>query len=57
MSHPGSEKMKLKHLYVCPGCSNHIYNNNMVNRYNISIKLQAKILQNNPWVRKKITNK
>jgi hypothetical protein len=27
--------------------------NNMVNKYNISIKLQAKILQNDMWVRKK----
>jgi hypothetical protein len=27
--------------------------NNMVNKYNISIKLQAKILQNDPWVQNK----
>jgi hypothetical protein len=27
----------------------------MVNSYNISIKLQAKILQNDPWVGKNIT--
>jgi hypothetical protein len=27
----------------------------MVNSYNISIKLQAKILQNDPWVEKNIT--
>jgi hypothetical protein len=35
LSHPDSEKIKLKHLYVYPGCSNHTYNNNMINRYNI----------------------
>jgi hypothetical protein len=40
---------------VCPRYSNHTYSNNMLNRYNISIKLQTKILQNAPWVRKKIT--
>jgi hypothetical protein len=43
LSHPCSEKMKLKPLYVCPRCLNHTYSNNMVNKYNISIKLQAKI--------------
>jgi phosphopantothenoylcysteine synthetase/decarboxylase len=55
MSHPSSKKMKQKPLFVCPGCSKHMYSNNMVNRYNILIKLQAKILQNDPRVRKKIT--
>jgi hypothetical protein len=40
---PLSEKVGLKALYVCPGCSNHTYNNNMVNRYNTLIKFQAKI--------------
>jgi hypothetical protein len=29
--------------------------NNMVNRYNISFKLQAKILENDNWVRNMIT--
>jgi hypothetical protein len=45
--------MKLKPLYMCLGCSNHTYSNNMVNKYNISIKLQDKNLQNGPWVQKK----
>jgi hypothetical protein len=34
--------MKLKPLYVCPGCSNHMYSNNMANRYNISINYKVK---------------
>jgi hypothetical protein len=42
LSHPGFEKMKPKPLYVCPGCSNHMYSNNMVNRYNISINYRIK---------------
>jgi hypothetical protein len=42
LSHPGFEKMKLKPLYVCPGCSNHTYSNNIVNRYNISINYRVK---------------
>jgi hypothetical protein len=37
MSHPGFEKMKLKPLHVCLGCSNHTYSNNTVNIYNILI--------------------
>jgi hypothetical protein len=27
---PLSEMMEPKLLYVCPGCSNHMYNNNMI---------------------------
>jgi hypothetical protein len=42
LSHPSSEKMKPKPLYVCPGCSNHAYSNNMVNRYNISINYRIR---------------
>jgi hypothetical protein len=42
LSHPSSETMKLKPLYVCSGCSNHMYSNNMVNRYNISIYYKLK---------------
>jgi hypothetical protein len=34
--------MKSKPLYMCPGCSNHTYSNNMVNRYNISINYKLK---------------
>jgi hypothetical protein len=42
LSHPGSEKTKPKPLYVCPGCLNHTYSKNMVNRYNISINYKIK---------------
>jgi hypothetical protein len=28
---PRSEKMEMKPPYVCPGCSNHTYINNMIN--------------------------
>jgi hypothetical protein len=38
----GSKKMKLKPLYMCPGCSNHTYSNSMVNRYNILINYRVK---------------
>jgi hypothetical protein len=27
---------------MCPGCSNHTYSNNMVNRYNISINYKLR---------------
>jgi hypothetical protein len=37
VSHPNFEKMKPKPLYVCPRCSNHMYSNNMISRYNISL--------------------
>jgi hypothetical protein len=42
LSHPGSEKIKPKALYVYPGCSNRTYGNNMVNRYNISLNYKLK---------------
>jgi hypothetical protein len=29
---PCSEKAEMKPLDMCPGCSNHTYNNNMINR-------------------------
>jgi hypothetical protein len=29
---PRSEKTETRPPYVCPGCSNHTYNNNMINR-------------------------
>jgi hypothetical protein len=32
---PRSEKAETKHPYMCPGCSNHTYNNNMINRCHI----------------------
>jgi hypothetical protein len=31
---PRSEKEEPKPLHVCPGCSNHTYSNNMINRCN-----------------------
>jgi hypothetical protein len=53
MSHPSFKKMKSKPLYMCPGCSNHTYSNNMVNRYNISINYKLNSLQNDMCVQKK----
>jgi hypothetical protein len=32
---PQSEKVELKPLYVCSGCSNHTYSNNRINRCNV----------------------
>jgi hypothetical protein len=32
---PRSKKMEMKHSYVCPVCSNHTYNNNMINRCHV----------------------
>jgi hypothetical protein len=32
---PHSEKMEMKPLYVCPGCSYHTYCNNMINRCHV----------------------
>jgi hypothetical protein len=29
-SYPSSKRVELKPLYVCPGCSNHTYSNNMI---------------------------
>jgi hypothetical protein len=28
---PSSEKVEMKPPYVCPGCLNHTYSNNMIN--------------------------
>jgi hypothetical protein len=55
VSHPGSEKTKPKPLYVCPGCSNHTYSNNMVNRYNISINYRVKSYKMTRGSKRKIT--
>jgi hypothetical protein len=55
LSHPGSEKIKPKPLYVCPGCSNHTYSNNMVNRYNISINYRVKSYKMTGGSKRKIT--
>jgi hypothetical protein len=32
---PRSEKEGTKPPYVCPGCSNHMHGNNMINRCNV----------------------
>jgi hypothetical protein len=32
---PRSEKAEMKPPYVCPGCSNHTYSNNMINRHHV----------------------
>jgi hypothetical protein len=55
VSHPSSEKMKPKPLYVCLGCSNHTYSNNMVNRYNISINYTVKSYKMTHGSKRKIT--
>jgi hypothetical protein len=35
---PQFEKTELKPIYVCPGCSNHTYSNNMIKQMQCSIK-------------------
>jgi hypothetical protein len=32
---PHSEKEGMKPPYVCPGCSNHTYSNNMITRFHV----------------------
>jgi hypothetical protein len=32
---PRTEKVEIKPPYMCPGCSNHTYNNNMINRHHV----------------------
>jgi hypothetical protein len=32
---PRSENVEPKLLYMCPGCSNHMYSNNLINRCNV----------------------
>jgi hypothetical protein len=49
--------MKLEALFVCSGCSNHLYSEQYGEQIQHLDKLQAKILQNDPWVRKKITER
>jgi hypothetical protein len=34
---PRSKKVEPKPLYVCPGCSNHTYSNNMIIRCNVGL--------------------
>jgi hypothetical protein len=48
LSHPGFEKTKPNALYVCLRYLNHTYINNMVNKYDILIKLQVKNLTEYP---------
>jgi hypothetical protein len=54
MSYLDSEKMKLKPLYVCPGCSNHMYRNNMINRYNISLNYKLKSYKMTPGLERRL---
>jgi hypothetical protein len=35
---PRSEKEGTKLPYVCPGCSNHMHGNNIINRVNVTNK-------------------
>jgi hypothetical protein len=49
-----SEKLEPKPLYVCPGCSLHMYSNNMI-QMQCSIKHSSYSLHDDPWVLKKIT--
>jgi hypothetical protein len=46
MSHPGSEKIKPKPLYVGPAYSNHMYSEQYDKQIQYLNKLQAKLLQN-----------
>jgi hypothetical protein len=32
---PRSEKAEMKPPYVCPGCLNHTYSNNMINKFHV----------------------
>jgi hypothetical protein len=57
LSHLSFEKMKSKPLYVCPGCSNHTYTNNMINRYNISLNYKVKSYKMTHGPKRKITDK
>jgi hypothetical protein len=43
VSHPGSEKMKPKPLYVCSGCSSHTYDQQYGEQIQYLIKLQTRI--------------
>jgi hypothetical protein len=52
---PWFYETELKPPYVCPVCSNHTHNEQYGEHIQYLVKLQAKILQNDPWVSKKIT--
>jgi hypothetical protein len=51
---PRSEKVGLKPLYVCSGCSIHTHSNNMIHMH-CSIKHSNQSLHNNQWVLKMFT--
>jgi hypothetical protein len=51
---PRSEKVEPKPLNVCPGCSLHMYSNNMIHMQ-CSIKHSNYSLHDDPRVLKKIT--
>jgi hypothetical protein len=46
---PWSDRVEPKPLYVCLGCSNHTYSNNMI-QMQCSIKHIKYLLHNDPWV-------
>jgi hypothetical protein len=48
---PPSERVEPKPLYLCLGCSNHTYNNNMI-QMQCSIKHNKYLLHNDPWALK-----
>jgi hypothetical protein len=50
---PRSEKEGTKPLYVCPGCSNHTYSNNMITRIHVQ-QYKYLFISNDPWVQRKL---
>jgi hypothetical protein len=51
---PQSERVEPNPLYVCPGCSNHTYSNNMIQMQ--CLKKHSKyLLHKDPWVLKMFT--
>jgi hypothetical protein len=50
---PWSEKAGLKPLYMCPGCSNHMYSNNMITDAMFD-KHNKYLLHNDLWVLKRL---
>jgi hypothetical protein len=51
---PRFVRLEPKPIYVCPGCSIHTYNNNMI-QMQCSIKHSKYLLHNDPWVLKMFT--
>jgi hypothetical protein len=51
---PWFDRLEPKPIYVCPGCSNHTYSNNMI-QIQCLIKHSKYLLHNDPWVLKMFT--